>query len=146
PIGGLCVTLTETPSASLNVKVAAGKIVIQDGSTVSYAGTSSQAVAASSTKVLYLDGTTGPWNLTVGASYPSTAHVRLATVVTGGSTITSITDDRQALNVAGSIPDGPSLVLGTARELKIGTATSQKLGLWNATPIIQPAGAAQGAI
>ena len=29
---------------------------------VSYAGTSSQAITLSSTKVLYLDGTTGPWN------------------------------------------------------------------------------------
>jgi hypothetical protein len=146
PIGGLCVTLTEVPSASLNVKVAAGKVVIQDGSVVSYAGTSSQAITLSSTKVLYLDGTTGPWNLTVGTSYPSTAHVRLATVVAGASTITSITDDRQCFNVAGTVLDGTVLTLGTSTGLKIGGATAQKLGFWNATPIVQPAGAAQGAI
>lgn len=41
--------------------------------------------------------------------------------------------------------DGGNLVLGATTGTKIGTATSQKLGFWNVTPIIQPAGAAQGA-
>jgi hypothetical protein len=146
PVGGLCVTLTEVPSASLNVKVAAGKFVAQDGTVTSYAGTSSQAITLSSTKVVYLDGTTGPWTLTVGTSYPATAHVRLATVVAGSSTITSVTDDRQCFPVAGSVLDGVNLTFGTSTGTKIGTAVSQKLGFWNATPIVQPSGAAQGAI
>src|ERR1700722_12794778 len=93
PIGGLCVPLTEIPSASLNVKVAAGGYVQQDGTVGTYAGTSSQAITASTTKVLYLD-LTASGALTVGSSYPSTAHVRLATVVAGSSTITSVTDNR----------------------------------------------------
>lgn len=42
--------------------------------------------------------------------------------------------------------DGANLVLGTTTGTKIGTATSQKLGFWNATPIIQPASANQAAI
>ena len=57
PVGGLDVTTKEVPSASLNVAVAAGTVIGQDGTTVSYAGSSSQAITASSTKVLYLDGT-----------------------------------------------------------------------------------------
>jgi hypothetical protein len=146
PIGGLAVTLAEVPSSSLNVKVAAGKFIAQDGTPTSYAGTASQAVASASTKVLYLDGTTGPWTLTVGTSYPSTAHVRLATVVTGSTTITSITDDRQCFPVAGTFLDATNLSFGTSTGSKIGTAVSQKLGFWNATPIVQPSGAAQGAI
>lgn len=39
-----------------------------------------------------------------------------------------------------------NIVLSTSTGTKIGTATSQKLGLWNVTPIIQPAAAGQAAI
>jgi hypothetical protein len=91
PIGALCVSLTEHPSASLNVKVSAGKYRKVDGTIGTYAGTSSQAITASTTKVLYL---TNAGVLTVAASYPAADHVKLATVVAGASTITSITDDR----------------------------------------------------
>ncbi len=55
PVGGLCVTLHEVPSTSLNVAVAAGQYVQQDGSIGTFAGSSSQAITASATKVLYLD-------------------------------------------------------------------------------------------
>lgn len=43
-----------------------------------------------------------------------------------------------------AMSDATNLVLATTTGTKIGTATSQKLGLWNATPIVQPttAGAA----
>ena len=34
--------------------------------------------------------------------------------------------------------DGYNIVLGTTTGSKLGTATSQKLGVWNATPIVQP--------
>lgn len=37
------------------------------------------------------------------------------------------------------------IILGTTTGTKIGTATSQKLGLFNVTPVIQPAAAAQAA-
>jgi hypothetical protein len=51
------------------------------------------------------------------------------------------------INMAGSlnIGDAGNIVLGTTTGTKIGTATSQKLGFFNATPIIQPAAAAQAA-
>lgn len=38
------------------------------------------------------------------------------------------------------------VVLGTTTGTKIGTAVTQKLGLWNVTPVVQPTGAAQAAI
>jgi len=45
-----------------------------------------------------------------------------------------------------SLADGENLALGTSTGTKIGTGTSQKLGFWNATPIVQPVGAAQAAV
>jgi len=45
-----------------------------------------------------------------------------------------------------TILDGKSIVLGTSIGAKIGTATTQKLGFWNATPVIQPASANQVAV
>jgi hypothetical protein len=36
--------------------------------------------------------------------------------------------------------DGANLILGTTTGMKVGTATTQKLGFFNATPIVQPAG------
>lgn len=38
-----------------------------------------------------------------------------------------------------------NIILGTTTGTKIGTATTQKLGFWNATPIVQPASANQAA-
>ena len=37
-----------------------------------------------------------------------------------------------------TIADGKNIILNTTNGTKIGTATSQKLGFWNATPIVQP--------
>jgi hypothetical protein len=138
-IGDLAVTLHETPSTSLNVSVSSGLYSQQDGTVGTYAGTASQAIAASSTKVLYLD-LTAAGALTVAAAFPTTAHVRLATVVTGTSTITSIADARVVTSVVGSIVDGTAIALGTTSGLKIGTASTQKLGFLGATPAVQATG------
>jgi len=40
------------------------------------------------------------------------------------------------------VADGKSISLGTTLGMKIGTGTTQKLALWAATPIVQPAGIA----
>ena len=40
--------------------------------------------------------------------------------------------------VGGTLEEGENLILGTTTGTKIGTATSQKLSLWNSTPIVQP--------
>ena len=39
-----------------------------------------------------------------------------------------------------------NVALGTTTGTKLGTSASQKLGLWNATPIVQPSGASQAAL
>ena len=49
-----------------------------------------------------------------------------------------------ALNLSGNktVFDGVNLVLGTTTGTKVGTATTQKLGFYNATPVVQPAAVA----
>jgi hypothetical protein len=145
-VGDLMVTTHEQPSTSLLVDVAPGLFVDQGGNVQTYAGVSGQAISSGTTKTLYLDGTAS-WALVASAgSFPTTAHIRLATVAAGASTINSITDNRTPLSVAGSIADGVNYTLGTTTGTKIGTATAQKLGFWNATPVVQPSGANQAAI
>lgn len=45
-----------------------------------------------------------------------------------------------------TLADAANLVGGSSTGMKIGTATSQKIGFFNATPIIQPVGAGQAAV
>lgn len=92
PLSGLVVTTAEVPSSSLYVSVAPGSYRKGSGSLGTYAGTGSQLIGNSVTRVLYLDSSSA---LHVGSSYPTSgAYVPLATVVTGNSTITSVTDNR----------------------------------------------------
>jgi hypothetical protein len=137
PVGHLAVTTKEVPSASLNVAVAAGWFVQPNGSAIQYAGNPSFAVTANSTVVLYFDGTNS-WALTAAASYPSTSHVRLATVVAGATTISSIADNRKCFVTCGAWADGMSITLGTNTGSQIGTTASQKLGFFGKTPTVQP--------
>src|SRR6185312_10009078 len=137
PVGGLAVTTKEVPSASLNVAVAAGTYIKQDGMIGTFAGAPSQPVGASSTQVLYLDLTNAGAPV-VAAAYPTTAHVRLATVVAGATSISSIADNRQCFDVVGSWADGVNITLGSATGTQIGTAPGQKLGFFGKTPTTQP--------
>lgn len=99
PIGALFVSTAESPSASLNVRVTGGTYERAGGQIGTYAGTSSFAVTLSATSNLWL---TDAGTLTAGASWPGTPHVRLAVVVAGVSTITTITDARLATGSAGA--------------------------------------------
>lgn len=38
-----------------------------------------------------------------------------------------------------TLAEGVDIAVGTTTGTKIGTATSQKLGFWNVTPVVQPA-------
>lgn len=153
PVGGGCVTLHETPSSTLNVAVAGCFYNKTDGTVGTYAGTASQALTASNTNYLFLDGS---GTLTVNTTgFPTTVHFRLATVVAGGTTITSITDSRVTLQplaaaclllAGGTLADGANIAVGSTTGTKLGTSVSQKLGLFNATPVVQPSGASQAAV
>ena len=138
PVGALAVVTTEVPSATLNVHVAAGSYLRQDGTIGTYAGSVSQAMTASATNYLYLDLTNSGALVVNTSGFPTTAHVRLATVVAGASTITSITDARVAFHVVGSFADGVNLTFGTSTGTQIGTAANQKLAFFGKTPVVQP--------
>jgi hypothetical protein len=138
PVGALAVVTTEVPSSTLNVHVATGSYLRQDGTIGTYAGSASQTMTASTTNYLYLDLTRSGMCVVNTSSFPATAHVRIATVVAGPSSITSIADARVAFNVVGSFADGVNLTFGTATGTQIGTAANQKLGFFGKTPIAQP--------
>lgn len=99
PIGSLFVSTAESPSASLNFRVTGGSYQKADGTVGTYAGTSSFTVSASATSNLWI---TDPGTLTAGASWPTTPHVRLAIVVAGGTTISSVADARIAAGSLGA--------------------------------------------
>jgi hypothetical protein len=138
PVGALAVVTTEVPSATLNVHVAAGSYLRQDGTIGTYAGSASLALTVSATNYVYLDLTNSGALVANTSGFPTTAHVRLATVVVGASTITSITDARIAFHVLGSFVDGANLTVGTVTGTQIGTAATQKLAFFGKTPVVQP--------
>ena len=99
------------PSTSLKVNVAAGSFKASGGSVVSYAGTSSLTLSASTTTYLWL---TAAGVLATGAAYPTGIDiVRLAHVTTDGSHVTAIVDDRLAWETSGGTA-GNAGVLYTA--------------------------------
>ena len=98
-IGGLAVTTTETPSATLQVAVSPGNFLNSTGVAVNYPGLSPYIVPPSSTLSLWLSDT---GVLTSGSSFPSTIHLRLAQVVTGPTSVLQIVDERIQCSVAGT--------------------------------------------
>ena len=154
PIGGLCVTPLEVPSASLNVRVAPGRTRSATARWGPSRARHRSHSGAGQTSVLYLTDA-GTLSASTGG-YPATAHVRLATVVTGAAAITSLSDDRVVCSVVGTdalpylplaggaLGDGANLALGTAAGTRIGTSTTQKLGFWNAPPVARPGPYTQG--
>lgn len=148
PVGGLCVSPAEIPSASLVVQAAPGRFQKRDGTIGAFAGAPSVALPANKTCSLYL---TDAAVLTIATDgYPASAHVPLATVVTGVDAIASVTDDRLVCVVVGNnsrdslslgggaLAEGAVVDLGTTAGAKIGGAASQKLGFWGASPVARP--------
>ncbi|WP_165251181.1 hypothetical protein [Paludisphaera soli] len=142
----LHVTSHEVPSTTLSVDVAPGVYEKQDGTFGTYAGETGVAIPASSTRYLWLNSS---GVLTQGAAWPSTAMIRLAVVVSGATTITSVSDARTPFRVAGmgtaawlplaggTLDDGADIAVGTGSGTMIGTATGQKLGFYGAAPVVQ---------
>lgn len=94
----------------------------------------------------------------VGATAPGQAGTDISgtelTVLDGASAANTgsgkavITGTSGALAVGGTVTlaDAANVASNATTGTKIGTATSQKLGFWNATPVIQQASAAQAAV
>lgn len=103
PVGGLAVRAAEIPSASLNVRVAAGRFAGADGLEVAYAGAAAFAVPNGTTTALWLDAAGA---LQSGAAFPATAHAPLALVTAAGGLVTAVADRRPAFGVIGSASAG----------------------------------------
>jgi hypothetical protein len=145
-IGGLAVTTSEIPSATLNVGVSAGNFIRSDGTIVGFAGSSPYAVPASSTVYLWLNDA---GDLSSGPSFPTSAHLRLAQVVAGPASILQVVDERIQCSVAGSglgfvlkagdTMTGPLSVVSptTASPLLVADPVNLLIGFFGATPASQ---------
>lgn len=86
---------------------------------------------------------------TIAASSATTYTVYATMRVNGPTAGTNVTiTTRQALSLGASLglDDDANVVLGTGAGTRLGTSVSQKLGFWNATPVVQPASANQAAV
>lgn len=148
PIGGLCVSAVESPSVSLRIQVAAGQFQRRDGTVGLFGGSTATTLEADSTSSIYLSDS-GALSASL-TGFPPTSHVPLAVVVTGSAAVVSVTDFRVVCGTVGSdsrpfltaaggtMNEGAVLAAGTSTGLKIGTAATQKIGFWNATPVNRP--------
>lgn len=64
------------------------------------------------------------------------SEIAFTTIVPGSTTAS---ERLRISSTAVTLADAGNIVLGTTTGTKIGTATTQKLGFWNATPVAQPA-------
>jgi hypothetical protein len=62
--------------------------------------------------------------------------------VTKKITATNVAAAAWELTGSKALNDGSNIVLGTTTGTKLGTATTQKLAFWDATPVVQPAAVA----
>lgn len=71
---------------------------------------------------------------------------RVAGEAQGPKLATALSAEFASLLESSALLDGSNIATGTATGSKIGTAVGQKIGFWNATPVIQQASAAQAAV
>jgi len=154
-IGGLAVAPAETPSSSLSVRVAPGVYGRPDGTAGTLAVGVTLTLPASGTTVVYLDAS---GTAQQAGAFPTTACVRLATVITGTASVVAVadarvvaattgTDARPYLPTAGGkLADGGDVATGTVTGSRLATDPTQKLGFWGAAPVVQPSGAPQAAV
>jgi hypothetical protein len=64
----------------------------------------------------------------------------------GDLTVDGITATDVTISNDLTIGDAGNVIAAVTTGTKIGTATDQKLGFWNATPVVQPVGASQAAV
>jgi hypothetical protein len=147
-IGGLAVTTTEVPSATLQVAVSPGNFRNSSGVVVGFAGTAPFVVPPSSTVYLWLTNTGVVMS---GASFPTSAHLRLAQVVSGATSLLHVVDERIQCSVAGTglgfvlkagdTMTGPLTVASpsTSTPLIVADPTNELIGFFGASPASQAA-------
>jgi hypothetical protein len=126
-VGGT-VTLAKTRGTSVG-----SSTVVVDGDTLGtlgFAGADGTDIRTKAASIYcQVDGTPGANDM------PG----RLVFSVTADGSASPTEALRISSNRAITVSDGGNVVLGTTTGTKIGTATTQKLGFYNATPVVQPA-------
>ena len=77
-------------------------------------------------------GSTNSAGAASGSAYVGPAGSIPLALVTGGSTRLNVSGNAFTFN------DGATLSFGTSTGIQIGTGTTQKIGFWNATPVVRP--------
>jgi hypothetical protein len=150
-LGSLAVSLHETPSTTLAVKVAAGAIRSAAGARIAVAANGNYALGASVTTSIWVTDAGVISSATTG--FPAGNIVRLAVVTTDGTKVAGITDSRDYLfsfagsppvfvasgasHAAGLVPD-PGAVAGATKAL-FEDAT------WKVPPTFGPSGTGHAA-
>lgn len=115
------------------------------GGTLTISGNGGLSLESGATFTLAGTGATsfgGAVTITGAATLSSTLAVTGASTFTGAVTHSSTTTLSDTVTIA----DAKNVVLDTTTGTKIGTAVGQKLGFWNATPVVQQASANQAAL
>lgn len=98
-----------------------------------------------------LNNTTGSFTLTVKTAAGTGVTVkqgRRAILYGDGTNVLGALSNVAALDIDGdlTLADAKNVIVNSTTGTKLATATAQKLGFWNATPIVQPAGSSQAAV
>ena len=145
-LGGLAVTVTEVPSATVQVRVSAGNYKKSDGTVMSFPGVTAFLLPPSATSFLWL---TDAGVVTVGSAFPTTAHLRLAHAVVGSSSVVQVVDERIQCSMAGTglgfvlkagdTMNGPLTVgsSGAGTTLMVADPINRLLGFFGASPASQ---------
>lgn len=127
---------------NLNGKITSPTLV--DGANIVLGTTTGTKIGTATSQKL------GFYNSTPVIQPTSTTDLRAALIAlglyaTGGASPLDLNGGALTTGTV-TVTDTSNIVLSTGTGTKLGTATGQKLGFWNATPIIQPAAAAQAAL
>jgi hypothetical protein len=152
-------------TAHKRVTVDSAGLIAVSGAANDWIGVTTEDIAASGYGTVRLKNAPGTFFFTASAAitrgnnlFPTASGKVDDAGTTGGAigfvALEAATADDDVIEAAptdaeggiSTLGDGQNIVLGTTTGTKIGTSVSQKLGLYNATPIIQPLGAWQGAI
>lgn len=142
-VSGLVVAPTESPSATLRVKVAPGKFLTMDSEFSTFAGQTELPLPANSSTAIWLSGTS---TLGVGIDFPNEPHIALATVATSSSSIISISDARAVCHMAikpnsalivTTIPPGSALIGSSFTSVPVIQVSPGAIGFFGKSPTNQ---------
>jgi hypothetical protein len=133
---------TSSPATLLDISVTGGMARIGGASgnnlVQAYTGASGLGMwAGGSTRLYSSANITFSTNATIGTGTP-TGYVDAMTIDSSGNVGLGTSSPSSLLHLA----DAGNITVGTTTGTKIGTATTQKISLWNATPVVQPAAVA----